>query len=167
MGPGWPQGSSRGAGAAVGNPTGRWSVARLFGVSQGEEYTQYTTPDCTGPNTASGPSTDPDDQSAPPLFPFVQVIGTTGYYVDPSTPVAAQPIRSLKEETYQLNPGTPGLACKNPSINTACSSLTVAGTDVAGTETCGCTLAAQYVGTGSIPFTTIDLSAFKPPFRVQ
>src|SRR5262245_5352457 len=27
-GPGWPQGSSRGARAAVGNPTGRWSVAR-------------------------------------------------------------------------------------------------------------------------------------------
>jgi hypothetical protein len=27
-GPGWPQGSFRGAGAAVGNPTGRWSSAR-------------------------------------------------------------------------------------------------------------------------------------------
>ena len=27
-GPGWPQGSLPWAGAAVGNPTGRWSVAR-------------------------------------------------------------------------------------------------------------------------------------------
>jgi hypothetical protein len=136
-------------------------------AGSGQEYTQYTTPDCTGPNTASGPSTDPEDQFAPPLFPYVQIIGTTGYYIDPSTPVAAQGIRSQRLETYQLNPGHVGFTCTNPSTNTACSSLAVSGTDVAGIEECCCTLAPQYGGTTSIPYTTIDLSGFKPPFRVQ